>query len=154
MSAQQRLIAALQQVNKYFKLNCMKKFLDENFLLSNAMAERLYHEYAKDMPIIDYHNHLPPNEVAADKNFENITRVWLNGDHYKWRAMRTNGVDESYITGDKSDWEKFNAWSATVPYTLRNPLYHWTHLELQRYFGITDILNASTAKKVYDETFS
>jgi glucuronate isomerase len=129
----------------------MKKFLDENFLLSNATAERLYHEYAKDMLIIDYHNHLPPNEVAADKNFENITRVWLNGDHYKWRAMRTNGVDESYITGDKSDWEKFNAWSATVPYTLRNPLYHWTHLELQRYFGITDILNADTAKKVYDE---
>ena len=130
----------------------MKKFLDENFLLSNAMAERLYHEYAKDMPIIDYHNHLPPNEVAADTNFENITRVWLNGDHYKWRAMRTNGVDESYITGDKSDWEKFNAWSATVPYTLRNPLYHWTHLELQRYFGITDILNTGTAKKVYNET--
>jgi len=130
----------------------MKKFLDENFLLSNATAERLYHEYAKDMPIIDYHNHLPPNEVAADKNFENITRVWLNGDHYKWRAMRTNGVDESYITGDKSDWEKFNAWSTTVPYTLRNPLYHWTHLELQRYFGITDILNIGTAKKVYDET--
>ena len=129
----------------------MKKFLDENFLLTNATAERLYHEYAKDMPIIDYHNHLPPHEVAADKNFENITRVWLNGDHYKWRAMRTNGVDESYITGDKSDWEKFNAWSATVPYTLRNPLYHWTHLELQRYFGITDILNADTAKKVYDE---
>ena len=93
----------------------MKKFLDENFLLSNAMAERLYHEDAKDMPIIDYHNHLPPNEVAADKNFENITRVWLNGDHYKWRAMRTNGVDESYITGDKSDWEKFNACQLLFP---------------------------------------
>jgi glucuronate isomerase len=130
----------------------MKQFLDENFLLTNATAERLYHEYAKDMPIIDYHNHLPPNEVAEDKNFENITRVWLNGDHYKWRAMRTNGVEEAYITGDKTDWEKFRAWSATVPYTLRNPLYHWTHLELQRYFGITAILNADTAKSIYDET--
>lgn len=130
----------------------MKKFLDEHFLLSNKTAQRLYHEYAKDMPIIDYHNHLPPNEVAEDKNFENITRVWLNGDHYKWRAMRTNGVEEAYITGDKTDWEKFRAWAATVPYTLRNPLYHWTHLELQRYFGINDILNADTAKKVYDET--
>lgn len=130
----------------------MKKFLDEHFLLSNTTAQRLYHEHAKDMPIIDYHNHLPPNEVAEDKNFENITRVWLNGDHYKWRAMRTNGVEEAYITGDKTDWEKFRAWAATVPYTLRNPLYHWTHLELQRYFGINDILNADTAKKVYDET--
>lgn len=129
----------------------MKKFLDENFLLTNATAEKLYHEYAKHMPIIDYHNHLPPNEVAENKNFENITRVWLNGDHYKWRAMRTNGVEEAYITGDKSDWEKFRAWSATVPYTLRNPLYHWTHLELQRYFDINDILNADSAKKVYDE---
>ena len=130
----------------------MKQFLDENFLLSNATAQRLYHEYAKDMPIIDYHNHLPPNEVAEDKNFENITRVWLNGDHYKWRAMRANGVDEEYITGDKTDWEKFRAWGATVPFTLRNPLYHWTHLELQRYFGVHDILNANTAKKIYDET--
>lgn len=130
----------------------MKKFLDENFLLSNATSQRLYHEYANDMPIIDYHNHLPPNEVAENKNFENITRVWLNGDHYKWRAMRTNGVEEAYITGDKSDWEKFRAWAATVPYTLRNPLYHWTHLELQRYFDIHEILNADSAKKIYDET--
>jgi glucuronate isomerase len=130
----------------------MKQFLNENFLLSNATAQRLYHEYAKDMPIIDYHNHLPPNEVAEDKNFENITKVWLYGDHYKWRAMRINGVEEGYITGDKTDWEKFRAWAATVPYTLRNPLYHWTHLELQRYFDVHDILNADTAKKVYDET--
>ncbi len=130
----------------------MKKFLDENFLLTNATAQRLYHNYAKDMPIIDYHNHLPPNEIAADKNFENITKVWLNGDHYKWRAMRTNGVEEAYITGDKTDWEKFRAWSATVPYTLRNPLYHWTHLELQRYFGINEILNADSARNIYDET--
>jgi glucuronate isomerase len=130
----------------------MKKFLDENFLLNNDTGVRLYHEFAKDMPIIDYHNHLPPNEVAEDKNFENITRVWLNGDHYKWRAMRTNGVEEAYITGDRSDWEKFRAWAATVPYTLRNPLYHWTHLELQRYFDIHDILNADSAKGIYDDT--
>lgn len=128
----------------------MKKFLDENFLLSNPVAEHLYHEYAKDMPIIDYHNHLPPEEVAGNRQFENITRVWLNGDHYKWRAMRTNGVDESYITGNRSDWEKFEKWAATVPYTLRNPLYHWTHLELQRYFGITEILNAGTARDIYE----
>lgn len=129
----------------------MKKFLDENFLLSNTTAERLYHEYAKDMPIIDYHNHLPPQEIADDKQFENITRVWLNGDHYKWRAMRTNGVDESFVTGDRSDWEKFEQWAATVPYTLRNPLYHWTHLELQRYFGIHEILGPATARQVYDK---
>lgn len=129
----------------------MKQFLDEHFLLSNATAQKLYHEYAKHMPIIDYHNHLPPNEVAEDKHFENITRVWLNGDHYKWRAMRANGVDESYITGDKSDREKFQAWAATVPYTMRNPLYHWTHLELQRYFDIHEILNAGSAQKIYDE---
>ncbi len=132
----------------------MKQFLDENFLLSNAIAQRLYHEYAKDMPIIDYHNHLPPDEVAGNKNFENITRVWLNGDHYKWRAMRANGVEEDYITGGKTDWEKFRAWAATVPYTLRNPLYHWTHLELQRYFDIHEILNADTAQRIYEETSS
>jgi glucuronate isomerase len=129
----------------------MKRFLDENFLLTNATSRRLYQDYAKDMPIIDYHNHLPPNEIAGDKNFENLTRAWLYGDHYKWRAMRANGVEENYITGGKSDWEKFRAWAATVPYTLRNPLYHWTHLELQRYFGITDILNADSAQKIYDE---
>jgi len=129
----------------------MKKFLNENFLLSNTTAEKLYHEYAKDMPIIDYHNHLPPNEVAEDKMFDNITRVWLNGDHYKWRAMRTNGVPEEYITGNRTDWEKFYAWATTVPYTLRNPLYHWTHLELQRYFGIDTILNGDTAKEIFEE---
>ncbi len=130
----------------------MKKFLDENFLLTNPTAEKLYHQFPSQMPIIDYHNHLPPNEIADDKNFENITRVWLNGDHYKWRAMRTNGVGEDYITGNRSDWEKFNAWSETVPYTVRNPLYHWTHLELQRYFGIHDILSPATARNIYDET--
>ena len=103
------------------------------------------------MPIIDYHNHLPPDQIADDINFENLTQVWLYGDHYKWRAMRTNGVDEDYCTGNESDWEKFQKWAATVPYTLRNPLYHWTHLELQRYFDVHDILNADTAKKIYDE---
>ncbi len=129
----------------------MKKFLDENFLLTTKTAERLYHEFAKHMPIIDYHCHLPPQQIAEDMQFENLTQVWLYGDHYKWRAMRANGVDESYITGNKSDWEKFEKWAETVPYTLRNPLYHWTHLELQRYFDVHDILNADTARKIYDE---
>jgi glucuronate isomerase len=132
----------------------MKQFLDENFLLGNETAKRLYHDFARDMPIIDYHNHLPPQEIAEDKNFENITKVWLNGDHYKWRAMRTNGVDESFITGNKADREKFQKWAETVPYTLRNPLYHWTHLELQRYFNITEILNAGSAMKIYEQTSS
>lgn len=130
----------------------MKPFLDENFLLSNKTAQRLYHDYAKGMPIIDYHNHLPPKEVADDVNFENITKAWLYGDHYKWRALRTNGVDEKFITGNATDFEKFQKWSETVPYTMRNPLYHWNHLELQRYFGITDTLNGNTAKKIYEAT--
>ena len=128
----------------------MKKFLDENFLLNNKTAQLLYHTYAKDMPIIDYHCHLSPQLIAEDHQFQNLSQVWLAGDHYKWRAMRTNGVDESYCTGDKTDREKFEQWAATVPYTLRNPLYHWTHLELQRYFGLTDILNADSAAKIYD----
>jgi glucuronate isomerase len=129
----------------------MKQFLDENFLLKTRTAQRLYHEYAKDMPIIDYHCHLPPQQIAEDTQFDNLTQVWLYGDHYKWRAMRTNGIHESYCTGSKSDWEKFQKWAETVPYTLRNPLYHWTHLELQRYFDIDDILNPDTAKRIYDE---
>ncbi|WP_207428533.1 glucuronate isomerase [Pedobacter sp. SYSU D00535] len=132
----------------------MKKFLDENFLLNTKTAQQLYHEFAKDMPIIDYHNHLIPEQIAKDITFENLTQVWLYGDHYKWRAMRTNGVDESYITGNKSDFEKFEKWAETVPYTLRNPLYHWTHLELQRYFGVTDILDGKSARKIYDECTS
>ena len=127
----------------------MRKFLDDNFLLENSTAELLYHEYAKKMPIIDYHCHLPPDQIANDINFKNITQAWLYGDHYKWRAMRTNGVDESYCTGNKSDSEKFQKWAETVPYTLRNPLYHWTHLELQRYFDVQDILNPDTAKSIY-----
>lgn len=129
----------------------MKPFLDENFLLQTETSQQLYHEFARQMPIIDYHCHLPPDQIAADLNFENITQAWLYGDHYKWRAMRTNGVAESYCTGNKSDWEKFEQWAATVPYTLRNPLYHWTHLELQRYFGVRDILNPGTARKVFEE---
>ncbi|WP_110054376.1 glucuronate isomerase [Chitinophaga sp. S165] len=127
----------------------MKKFLDEHFLLSNTTAKRLYHDYAKDMPVIDYHCHLPPAQIAADASFGNLTQAWLYGDHYKWRAMRTNGVHESYCTGNKSDLEKFEKWAETVPYTLRNPLYHWTHLELQRYFDIHDILSPATATDIY-----
>ncbi|WP_140937043.1 glucuronate isomerase [Sphingobacterium lumbrici] len=130
----------------------MKNFLDDNFLLQSKVAEELYHNYAKNQPIIDYHNHLIPDQIANNINFENLTQVWLYGDHYKWRAMRANGVDERYITGDASDFEKFRKWAETVPYTMRNPLYHWTHLELQRYFGINTLLNGDTAKEIYDET--
>src|SRR5690349_3820635 len=132
----------------------MKKFLDEDFLLQGKTAQKLYHDFAKDMPIIDYHCHLPPDQIANDFNFENLTQVWLYGDHYKWRAMRANGVDESFITGNASDLEKFLKWGETVPYTLRNPLYHWTHLELQRYFGINKILNGDSAQKIYDKCTS
>jgi len=129
----------------------MKKFLDDNFLLETKTAETLYHEYAKDMPIIDYHCHLPPDEIAVDKQFENLTRIWLNGDHYKWRAMRANGVPEDFITGSATDAEKFARWAETVPFTLRNPLYHWTHMELKRPFGIERILNRESAKGIYEE---
>ena len=129
----------------------MKKFLDENFLLQNKTAQQLYNEFAKPQPIIDYHNHLSPEQIANDISFENLTQIWLYGDHYKWRAMRTNGINEKYCTGNATDYEKFEKWAATVPYTMRNPLYHWTHLELQRYFGIDKILNAGSAKAIYDE---
>jgi len=129
----------------------MKKFLDENFLLNTKTAQQLYHEYAKDMPVIDYHCHLPPDQMAEDKQFNNLTQAWLYGDHYKWRAMRTNGVHESYCTGNKPDFEKFKKWAETVPYTLRNPLYHWTHLELQRYFDVHEILNGDSAERIYEE---
>lgn len=129
----------------------MKPFLNEHFLLQSATAQTLYHEYAKDMPIVDYHNHLIPEQIAEDKQFDNITQIWLYGDHYKWRAMRAHGVDEKYITGNASDEEKFMKWAETVPYTMRNPLYHWTHLELQRYFGITELLNKDSAKRIYDQ---
>lgn len=129
----------------------MKAFLDKDFLLHSETAKNLYHEFAKDLPVVDYHNHLPAEQIANDINFENITQVWLYGDHYKWRAMRANGVDESYCTGDKTDLEKFLKWAATVPYTLRNPLYHWTHLELQRYFDIHELLTEESAQRIYDE---
>ncbi|QMW04321.1 glucuronate isomerase [Spirosoma foliorum] len=127
-----------------------KPFLNENFLLQTETAQQLYHEFAKPMPIIDYHCHLPPDQIAENKQFENLTQIWLYGDHYKWRAMRSNGVNESYCTGNQPDFAKFQKWAETVPYTLRNPLYHWTHLELQRYFGITETLNGKNARQIYD----
>ena len=129
----------------------MKPFLDQNFLLQTPTAQTLYHKFAKDLPIIDYHNHLPPGQVAGNINFKNLTQVWLYGDHYKWRAMRANGVDENFVTGQKSDYEKFEKWAETVPFTLRNPLYHWTHLELQRYFDIDELLSVKTAQNIYDQ---
>ncbi|MCF0056608.1 glucuronate isomerase [Dyadobacter sp. CY356] len=128
-----------------------KTFIDEDFLLRSETARILYHDYAKEMPIIDYHCHLPPDQIAQDKQFENLTQIWLYGDHYKWRAMRANGINEKYCTGNASDWEKFEQWAATVPYTMRNPLYHWTHLELLRYFDIDILLNKDTAREIYDE---
>ncbi|SHG17737.1 D-glucuronate isomerase [Flavobacterium fluvii] len=126
-------------------------FIHDNFLLENKYAEELYHNYSKNQPIIDYHNHLSPQFIAEDKIFDNITKVWINGDHYKWRAMRTLGVNEQFITGNGSDKDKFMNWAKTVPYTMRNPLYHWTHLELARYFGITELLNEKSAERIYEE---
>jgi glucuronate isomerase len=120
----------------YFTQPAMSTFLTENFLLQSDAAVRLYHDYAVSMPIIDYHCHLSPKDIAEDRRFSNITQIWLAGDHYKWRAMRAAGVDEQFITGDATDWEKFEKWAETAPKTLRNPLYHWTHLELRRPFGI------------------
>ncbi len=128
----------------------MKKFNDENFLLQSPAAERLYHDHAAKMPIIDYHCHLDPEYVASDHRFRNLAEIWLDGDHYKWRAMRTNGVAERYCTGDASDWEKFEKWAETVPYTMRNPLYHWTHLELKTAFGVEELLNPASARAIYD----
>jgi len=128
----------------------MKSFLDSDFLLSNEITQRLYHETAAPQPIIDYHCHLSPKDIAENRRFNNLHEIWLEGDHYKWRAMRANGVPEKYITGDASPYEKFVAWARTVPYTLRNPLYHWTHLELQRYFGITHLLDESSASSIWE----
>lgn len=127
-----------------------RTFLTNDFLLENVVARRLYHEVAENLPILDYHNHLPPQAVAEDHRFQNLTQIWLAGDHYKWRAMRTHGVPEDAITGAASDWEKFRHWAATVPATLRNPLYHWTHLELRRPFGIPLLLNPDTAARIWD----
>jgi glucuronate isomerase len=130
----------------------MKKFIDKDFLLQTETAQKLYHEHAKKQPIIDYHCHLNPAMVANDHQFKSLTEIWLGGDHYKWRAMRTNGIDEKYCTGnDTSDWEKFEKWAETVPYTMRNPLYHWTHLELKTGFGIEKLLSPRTARDIYDE---
>ena len=128
----------------------MIPFMNEDFLLSNDTAKVLYHNYAKEMPIIDYHCHINPQEIAEDRKFENITQVWLGGDHYKWRQMRSNGIEEKYITGDASDYEKFLAWAATLQKAIGNPLYHWSHLELQRYFGYKGTLSPATAKEVWD----
>src|SRR5258706_16412863 len=133
------------------KRKTTRTFLTEDFLLHSDVACELYHDYAKDEPIFDYHCHLPPDQIASNKTFRNLYEVWLAGDHYKWRAMRSNGVAEKYCTGDASDWEKFLAFARTVPYTLRNPLYHWTHIELKRFFGITELLDESTAKEIWNE---
>lgn len=128
----------------------MKPFLDKDFLLSTPTAEKLYHEYAERMPILDYHCHINPQEIAEDKQFDNITEVWLGGDHYKWRQMRSNGVEERYITGDASPKEKFQKWAETLEKAIGNPLYHWSHLELRRYFGYEGVLNGDTAGEVWD----
>ncbi|MEN8693826.1 MAG: glucuronate isomerase [Akkermansiaceae bacterium] len=127
-----------------------RTYLDENFLLLSDTAQDLFHNTAKDLPIIDYHTHLPPDEVAQDKRWENITELWLGHDHYKWRAMRAQGIPEKYITGDASPREKFDAWAETVPNTLRNPLYDWTHLELRRCFGIDTLLSPDTAEEIWN----
>lgn len=128
----------------------MKQFMDENFLLSTKTAQDLFHNYADKMPIVDYHCHINPKEIAEDLQFENITQVWLGGDHYKWRQMRSNGIDEKYITGDASDEEKFMKWAETLEKAIGNPLYHWSHLELQRFFDYHGVLNSKTAKDVWN----
>lgn len=127
----------------------MKPFMDQHFLLSTDTARTLYHDFAKTAPVLDYHCHINPQEIAQDRRFENITQLWLGGDHYKWRQMRSNGIDERYITGDASDWEKFEKWAHTLEKAIGNPLYHWSHLELQRYFGYEGVLNSRTAEKVW-----
>ena len=127
-------------------------FIHDDFLLQSKTAQELYHRFAKDEPILDYHNHLPPKDIAEDRQFKNLFEIWLEGDHYKWRAMRCNGIAEDAITGKATPREKFMAWAKTVPHTLRNPLYHWTHLELKRYFGIDELLSESTAASIWEQT--
>lgn len=127
-------------------------FIHDDFLLSSKTASRLYHTFAKNEPILDYHNHLPPKDIAQNRQFRNLHEIWLEGDHYKWRAMRCNGVPEEFITGKAAPRDKFMAWARTVPHTLRNPLYHWTHLELKRYFGIDTLLDEKTAPAIWDQT--
>src|SRR5262249_7496955 len=125
------------------------KFIHEDFLLQTRTARRLYHTFAEAEPIFDYHCHLSPHDIAANRQFNNLFEIWLEGDHYKWRAMRSNGVAEKFCTGDADPFAKFQAWAATVPHTLRNPLFHWTHLELKRHFGIDDLLDESTAARIW-----
>lgn len=127
----------------------MKVFMDRDFLLSNETAKQLYHDYAENLPIVDYHCHIVPKEIAEDLHFENITKLWLGADHYKWRLMRANGIDESYITGNAADRDKFQKWAETLERAIGNPLYHWSHLELQRYFGYEGVLNSETAEEVW-----
>lgn len=128
----------------------MKKFMDQDFLLKTDSAKHLFHDYAEKMPIVDYHCHINPQEIYEDRKFDNIAQVWLGGDHYKWRQMRSNGIDEKYITGDSSDWEKFLAYAKTLDKAIGNPLYHWSHLELQRFFDYDGVLSEKTAKEVWD----
>jgi len=131
----------------------MEQFISDDFLLQNGTAVKLYHQFAEHLPVIDYHCHISPQEIAENKRWENITKIWLYGDHYKWRGMRTNGIDEKFITGSADDYEKFAAWSKTVPKTLGNPLYHWTHMELNKPFGISDVLlNEETAPLIWKKT--
>jgi len=128
----------------------MKPFIHDDFLLQTDFARELYHKHAAPMPIFDYHCHIPPQDIAVNRQYLNMTQIWLAGDHYKWRAMRTNGVSEKYCTGNASDWEKFEKWAETVPQTIRNPLYHWTHLELKRFFGIDEVLNPESARRIWE----
>ena len=130
--------------------NAMKGFMNKDFLLENEISHTLFHEYAEEMPIIDYHCHVSPGEIAQDRQYENISRLWLDGDHYKWRIMRSRGLGEEYITGNKPDWEKFNAYASALLHAIGNPLYHWTHLELQRYFGCYLALGPDTAKEIWE----
>lgn len=128
----------------------MKQFMDEDFILSTDTAKKLFHEYAEKTPVLDYHCHLEPKEIAEDRKFKNITELWLGGDHYKWRIMRSNGVPEKYITGDAGDEEKFHAFAKALPKAIGNPMYHWCHLELQRYFDIHETLSEKNWKEIYD----
>src|SRR3954454_10008144 len=128
----------------------MTPFIHEDFLLETDVARDLYHRLVAGLPIVDYHCHLPVAQIASDHRFRSLTGIWLDGDHYKWRAMRANGVDERFCTGDATEWEKFEAWARTVPATLRNPLYHWTHLELKNPFGIGELLSEKTARAIFD----
>ena len=128
------------------------KFIHEDFLLQSRTAKRLYHQFAEEQPIFDYHCHLPPRDIAENRQFNNLFEIWLEGDHYKWRAMRANGVTERFVTGNAEPFEKFKAWAATVPHTLRNPLYHWTHLELKRYFGIDELLDEESAARIWKKS--